>query len=245
MSAHYDDPNFFYEKYWEGRDYENTCEVIAIDTLLVGKSFKVGVDIGGGYGRLTSVIGKYCRKMYLIEPSVKQRKIAVGRLKKVEILSGTIQRTGFKAGTVDLAVLVRVMHHVLDTDRVGRELEKIVRPGGYVVLEFANSIHFKARIMSWINGQPILPIPVERRSVQSIHNNTIEFVNHHPYMIKKMLVRHGFEIEKILSVSNLRWHLLKIVLPMRVMLWLEKMLQSALGSLYFGPSIFILAKRLD
>ena len=55
-SQKYDDPNFDYTKYWVGRDYENAAEEIAIRRLLKGKHFASAVDIGGGYGRLCSLL---------------------------------------------------------------------------------------------------------------------------------------------------------------------------------------------
>ena len=48
----YNDPSHNYVKYWEGRDYENQAEEMAIKRLLEGKRFRHAVDIGGGFGRL-------------------------------------------------------------------------------------------------------------------------------------------------------------------------------------------------
>ena len=47
----YNDPNHNYLHYWDGRDYEDAAERMAISRLLIDKKFKHAADIGGGYGR--------------------------------------------------------------------------------------------------------------------------------------------------------------------------------------------------
>lgn len=42
----YNDPKHNYLKYWQGRDYENAAEELAIRRLLKNKNFKKAVDIG-------------------------------------------------------------------------------------------------------------------------------------------------------------------------------------------------------
>src|ERR1051326_3461822 len=72
----YNDPTHNYLHYWEGRDYENQAEIIAIKRLLMGKRFKHAVDIGGGYGRLCVLLAEYADKVTLAEPSQQQLDIA-------------------------------------------------------------------------------------------------------------------------------------------------------------------------
>ena len=43
----YDEGNYNYLRYWDGRDYEHASEEIAIKNLLRGKHFKTATDIGG------------------------------------------------------------------------------------------------------------------------------------------------------------------------------------------------------
>jgi len=67
----YNDPKHNYLHYWEGRDYENAAEVVAIKRFLKGKHFKHAVDIGGGYGRLSVLLSEYADKVTLAEPSTR------------------------------------------------------------------------------------------------------------------------------------------------------------------------------
>lgn len=246
MAAHYDDPHFSYVSYWQDRSYEHLSEVAALTSLLQGKSFAKSADIGGGYGRLVPTIKQFSKNVILIEPSAKQRNIAKKSFageKTIAIQSGTAEKTNLDNNSVSLITVVRVMHHLPDPIPAFKELYRVLRPGGVLVLEFANSRHFKAQIQSFLTGKPILPIPIERRSSANIKKKTIAFVNHHPTTVLKMLKKTGFQIDKSLSVSNLRSPLIKQVIPQSIMLDLEKKLQNPLSSRFFGPSIFILAHK--
>ena len=238
MGHFYDDPDFSYQDYWKNRTYEHQCEVLAIRTLLTDRHFNSAIDIGGGFGRLSKLIAGYSRHTVLVEPSQKQRLIAKKLLKdtKIEILAGKADKTRQKDSSLDLAVLVRVMHHLPDINSTLAEVHRILKPGGVAVIEFASVLNLKSRISSLLSGRPILLVPIDRRRMVNVRNQTIPFVNHHPITFQKTLLRNGFSIQKILSVSNFRG------LPLKS-LRLEKILQPMLGKLYFGPSIFILAKR--
>lgn len=248
MAAHYDDTNYSYEKYWNDRKYEHASEVIAIENMLSGTKVGSAADIGGGFGRLTPLLATHARTAYLIEPSRKQRSISdkyIPEEKKYQVQSGTIEKTGLADSSLDLALVVRVMHHLPNPKKAFLELERVVKPGGLLLLEFANSLNFKSRLASLLSGQPILPSPIEKRSNTNIRKNTIPFVNHHPDTILKLMRAHHFQPQKALSVSNFRSPFLKKYLSQKALLDLESISQKPLASLYFGPSIFILAKRVD
>jgi ubiquinone/menaquinone biosynthesis C-methylase UbiE len=159
-------------------------------------------------------------------------------------LPGTAAATGLPDVSQDLVMLVRVMHHLPEPQSSLLELNRILKPGGFLILEFANAHHLKARIRSFINGQPLLLTPVERRSLVNIKRRTIPFVNHAPPTVLKNLTKSGFQVKKTLSVSNFRISWLKKVLPHRLLLSLEKYSQVIFASGYFGPSIFILAQKI-
>lgn len=248
MAAHYDDPKYSYLDYWQGRDYEHYSETTAIQYLLQRKKFNQVADIGGGYGRLTPMLQYYSRKILLIEPSNKLRSQASKYLcqhKNIKILPGTAQKTRLTNSSQDLVMIVRVMHHLPDPTAVFAEVHRILKPNGLFLMEFANSHHLKARIQSIITGQPILPIPIEKRSLINIKRRTIPFVNHSPSTISKLLHKSGFEIISQLSVSNFRSPIIKRLIPQSLLLFLEKHLQLRLGRFHFGPSIFLLAKKTN
>lgn len=248
MAAHYDDPAFSYTKYWQERQYEHESEVSAIRTLLSDKHFSKLADVGGGYGRLMPALSPYTLQLILIEPSQKQRLIAKKRFQSFphfSIRPGTAQATRLPTASQDAIALIRILHHLPDPAPAFKESARALKPGGYLLLEFANSAHFKARLTSLLSGRPIPALPIERRGLQNIRARTIPFVNHHPQTIQKLLAQAGFITIRRLSVSNFRLPVFKKIIPLKVLLILESLSQSLLSPLWFGPSIFILAKRLD
>ncbi len=246
----YDDPEFSYQKYWVGRLYEHQSEVIAIQKLLKNQHFESAADIGGGYGRLVPTLLKFCDQLTLVEPSLKQRQLALkitipsDKNLKFKIFEGTSENTTLPDSSLDLAIVIRVLHHLPNPAPALQELRRILKPQGVLILEFANSISLKSRLKSLISGKPILLSSVEKRRPANIRRGTIPFVNHHPHTIKKLLYQNGFVIDKILSVSNFRVPFLKKFLPLKLLLILESLCQQLFSYGYIGPSIFILA-RLD
>ena len=246
MTSPYDDPKFSYLKYWDSRNYEHLSEIIAINRLVKSNKYHSSVDLGGGYGRLIPTLVQFSNRSILIEPSIKQRKIAQGILKNysgVEILPGNAQQTNLPDNSADLVLVVRVMHHLPDPDLAFQEIYRILTHEGVLLLEFANSINIKARIRSLLSGHPILLTPLERRSKSNIRLRTIPFVNHHPRTILRKLNKAGFTVTETFSVSNFRSPFLKKVIPLSILLFLEKISQKILSPFCFGPSIFILAHK--
>ena len=248
MTHHYDDPDFSYLDYWKNRDYEHKAEIVALNRLLSGSNFPVCADIGGGFGRLEPLLTKFCTRIILVDPSANHRRQARIKLKKnknIFIMSGSAQKIRLYPQSVNLALLIRVAHHLPDLVPTFTEIHRLLTPGGRFILEFANSQNFKSRLKSMFVGQPILLTPLEKRSSTNIKKNSIPFVNHHPATVKKLLLQSGFAIDQILSVSNFRHPLIKQVLPISFLLTLEKISQPLLSPLYFGPSIFIKAHKID
>jgi len=248
MSAPYD--SFDYLSYWKGRNFEDNCERCVLKKIfekLKKKSFLV--DIGGGFGRLASLYSPIFERCLIIEPS--QNLIKIGKdlnkdFKNVEFKQGSLPRLPIKDSSVDVALMVRVFHHFDDSVAVIKEVSRIVKPGGFFVLEFANKIHFIARLRAvfslnfrFAEDQK----PIDRRSEKSKKEGKIFFMGHHPKKIIEDLERSNFEIKEIFSVSNLRNPLIKKIFPEKFLLWVEDSLQKQLGKLFFGPSIFILAEK--
>src|SRR5260370_863752 len=90
----YNDPNYNYQKYWQGREYENGAEELAINRLLHGKHFTEAVDVGGGYGRLSLLLTKYADHVVLAEPSQQQLDLAKKFLKGNPLVERRLMQAG-------------------------------------------------------------------------------------------------------------------------------------------------------
>lgn len=242
----YNDPKHNYLHYWEGRDYENQSEEIAITRLLKGKHFKHAADIGGGYGRLCILLKEYADQVTLAEPSQQQLDIGKDFLKTypdIDMVLTQADDLQFKDKELDLITMIRVMHHLPDPSAEFKELARVLADEGYLILEVANYAHGRNRIKHLLKGKRLPKDPVDIRSEKNKRDDEIAFVNHNPKTVIKQLSHAGLKVEKILSVSNLRSTTLKKHVPESVLLSVERIMQPTLAKTYFGPSTFFLVKK--
>lgn len=245
-SDQYNDPKHNYLKYWDGRDYENQAERIAIKRLLKGKHFKNAADIGGGFGRLCIFLENYADKVTLAEPSQQQLDIAKEFLKDHPEIDKKLTQADdlkFKDNSLDLITMIRVMHHLPDPSEEFKEIKRVLSKDGYLILELANYSHARNRIKHILKAQKMPEKPVDIRSKKNQNKQEIPFVNHNPKTVVRQLAHAGLKVEKVLSVSNLRSPGLKKIVPVGAMLKVESFLQAKLAKTYFGPSVFFLVKH--
>ena len=255
-TTHYD--FYDYLPYWRKRKYEHEAEKTALKKFLVKNlsknltTSKQGsiIDIGGGFGRLAEIYTPLFKNCLLIDPSkkiLKQAKIRLKNYKNVEIKQGSVQEIPAKDNQFDAALMVRIVHHIPEPLPAFREINRVLKPRGFLILEFANKIHFRAKIRAWLRGNFGFSKnlnPVDQRSQKSIDTDKIPFLNHHPQQIEKLLTQAGFKVIDKLSVSNFRHPLFKKMVPLRLLSFLESNTQHPLSIIYFGPSIFILASKI-
>lgn len=252
MPAHYD--YYDYPSYWKDREYEHNAEVIALREMLVKiPKIRSLIDIGAGYGRLTPAYSYRVKKVVLCDPSARLLKIArenLGKRKNIEYIQSRVEnlKKYFRAGSFDVAILIRVLHHLEDPNQALKIIAKILKKRSYLIIEHANKRHFKATISEILKGNFTFPIdifPKDIRCRKNIRKKTIPFINYHPDDVIKMLEENGFEIIERRSVSNFRSGFLKDVLPPDLLLSFEKKFQNILEKINFGPSIFILARKIE
>ncbi|MEK7526416.1 MAG: class I SAM-dependent methyltransferase [Patescibacteria group bacterium] len=250
MPAAYD--QYDYPHYWQGRNYEHQGEVIALKAFLqrIPKVTSI-IDVGAGFGRHTSSYIFRAKKVVLSDPSARLLKEAHKRLsgyKKIKYVQSTLENLPEKLRhkKFDLAIFVRVIHHIQDPHKAVGLLDKLIEPGGYLIIEFANKIHGKEIFRNFLHGNFTYPLdifPKDKRSDKSIEDRTIPFLNFHPDVITEALEEKRYKIVEVRSVSNVRSSLLKRLLPYSVLVSIEGLLQRPLAFFKFGPSIFILARK--
>lgn len=250
MPAAYD--TYDYPRYWESRQYEHNSELIAIKSLL-GKIHKIEtiLEIGSGYSRLTPSYIFRAKKIILSDPSSKLLKIAREKYKdnkKIKFIQSKIEnlKTKIKPHTIDLAIAVRVAHHLEDPEKALQIVSKLLKPNGYLLLEFANKGHFKATLKEFFCGNFTFPLDIssiDLRSKKSIKNKALPFMNYHPDIVAHELKNYGFQILEKRSVSNIRNASLKKIISLPNLLALEKVLQKPFSYINFGPSLFLLAQK--
>lgn len=249
MAAAYD--TYDYPSYWEGRDYEHQSELIALNAFLLKiPKIKVVLEIGSGFGRLTPSYIFRAKKVILTDPSARLLKLARSRfsLKKVKFIQSRLEtiRKKIRKGSVDLVILIRVLHHIEDIDEAFYQINRMLTKNGFFVLEFANKKHLKAMLSEIFKGNLTFSHDIFPKDLISKRRKKyLPFKNYHPDFIKEKLIENGFKIIEVRSVSNIRSTRAKKILPLEFLLILEEVLQKVLSFFYFGPSIFILAKKVE
>lgn len=249
MSAAYD--TYDYPAYWIGREYEHESEIIAIRAFLQKiPKIRTILEVGAGFGRLVPVYAFRAKKIILSEPSGKL--LGIARLSYPQKNFNFIQTTAqnlpkkIRRGSIDLAVCVRVIHHVEEVDKVIENICATLKNRGYLILEFANKRHLKATFLEFFKGNFTFPMNIFPKDVSSIRSRkakSLPFLNYHPDEVKRKLLECDFEILETRSVSNIRSPFLKKHLSTETLVSLEKFLQKPLSYINFGPSIFLLAQK--
>lgn len=242
----YDDPSFDYKKYWQERQYENLADQMALKRLLKLVSEKKSlIDIGAGFGRLTSVYVSQFGKCVLVDPSARMLKEAKTKFKRknIKFIKSYVEKLPFKKETFDVTLFIRIIHHLKSPPRALKEAARVLKPGGFLVLEYANKLHTKSALKALVKLDLKYLIDQTPFEVGPKRKDCIPFLNFHPGYIKNLLKKNGFKIIKALSVSNFRNSVCKKILPLRVLLGWEKITQVLRPPLFAGPSIFILARK--
>jgi ubiquinone/menaquinone biosynthesis C-methylase UbiE len=200
-------------------------------------------DVGGGFGRLSPTYAPIFKLAYLFDPSLqmlKQAKNYCHRFKNILIQRGSLEKIPLPEHSLDSVLVVRTLHHCPNIEEVFSEFNRVLKPKGFLVLEFANKNHLKNILKSLLLGHSYFA-QSERFDIAT--KNKVPFFNYNPKYIEKLLNNNHFKTVKTLSVSNLRGYFFKKYIPFNLLMKIENFLQSVFSGLYFGPSIFILAQK--
>jgi SAM-dependent methyltransferase len=238
---YYDDPGFNYARWWAGRGYEHHAEVMAIRRLLQGRWFARAVDVGGGFGRLSTVLAEFADQVTLTDSSTQQLEISRTFLAHHPHVTGrrmAADDLDLPAGSVGLVAMIRVMHHLPEPAAALAEIARVLKPGGCAIIEVANSAHAVNRLRHLARREPIPAVACDLGL-----RGEIPFVNHHPDTVAGQFRAAGLQVRRKLSVSNFRYPLLKQVIPARALLAAERAAQERLARACFGPSLMFLLEK--
>ncbi len=209
------------------------------------RRFRHAADIGGGFGRLSLLLSEYAARVTLTDPSLTQLAAAEKLLAGTDIEREQMQADDlrFADGELDLLTMVRVMHHIPEPSAEFAEISRVLAADGCAIIEVANYGHAVNRLKHLRRRQPMPTGPVSILTSTEHGDDSIAFVNHNIHTVVAQLAAAGLVLERKLSVSNLRSQRLKKLLPVQVMLGLERALQRPLAGLDFGPSIFLQVRK--
>lgn len=229
--------------FWEDADrkYEDAADRMAIRKLLP-EHIDTFVDIAGGYGRLADEYIPRAKTATVFDYSkseLAQAKELYGD--KIHTKAGDIYDLPFADNSIDALIMVRATHHFKEMQKVSDQLYRILKPGGTAVIEVANKKTLPKMFRYWFKKSDINPFSREPAHLKDL--NSDGFYNYHPKYIEEIFKNSGFQIEKVLSVSNFRSAKLKKVFGTKNLIRMENAAQGLLAPIRFAPSIYYKLKK--
>jgi SAM-dependent methyltransferase len=228
----------YQETFWDqgGREYEDRVEAIALQHLLPPRG-KLLLEIGAGAGRNTTRYKGFDR-IVLMDYSLTQLRQAqerLGRSERYLYVAANVYGMPFEPGLFDTATMIRVLHHLADAPRALEEVRLLLQPDGVFILEYANKRNLKAILRYLLRRQEWNPFDLD----------TIEFAklnfDFHPTAVRSWLLQFGFQIQHIRTVSHFRLPVIKRIVPLKLLVALDALLQPTGALWQFTPSVFVRA----
>ncbi len=222
--------------FWEegGRAYEDQAEAVALRRLLPPGG-ELMLELGAGAGRNTPRYQGYDR-VVLLDYSLTQIQQAQARLGKSErfvYVAGDVYRLPFVDDLFDGATMIRVLHHLAEAPQALGEIRRVLQPHSTFILEFANKLNLKAIARYLLRRQdwnPFAPEPVEFVPLN---------FDFHPKTVRAWLEASRFHIERQLTVSHFRIGILKRLMPLKLLVWLDALAQLTGDWWQLTPSVFV------
>ena len=150
---------FDYSTVWKGRGIEDRAEKEIVSRWAKGET---GIELGGGFGRITQVLEKRLGQMFMLDYSLSNLRRASSRLERTTLIRDTLDKLPFDDNVFDFVALIRVIHHVPDPDSLLAEVVRVSRNGGTFVLGIAQHIRPRRSIMVTPGRHRIYPTPLGR-----------------------------------------------------------------------------------
>ena len=156
-------------------------------------------------------------------------------IERLKYVAGSVYQLPIADASVDVALTIRVLHHLAELPLAFREIRRVLRPDGRYILEYANKRNLKALLRHFLRhgANPFSHEPYEFEPLN---------FDFHPTYMENQLRAAGFMPSRLLSASTFRLALLKRLLPARLLATLDGWLQAPSAPLKLGPSIFVEAR---
>lgn len=143
------------------------------------------IDLGGGTGAFSEVITVGSGEVVILEPS--RRKVEAGRRRRPSIafVQGRAERIPFGDRHFDRVMSIMAYHHFQDPDQVLAEAQRVLAPGGRVVVCDLDPMAAPGQRASWFER-----VVLRRR-----------FRFESPAQLARRLERRGLTVRRVDSVG--------------------------------------------
>ena len=229
------DGSTYQASFWERgeRLYEDQVEAVALRRLLPPEG-ELLLEVGAGAGRNTPRYQGY-RRVALLDYALTQLQQAqqrLGRSERYIYVAADVYRLPFAPGVFSAATMIRVLHHMAQPLLALQQVRRALLPEAVFVLEYANKQNLKAILRYLLRRQSWSPFTLEAVEFAELN------FDFHPAAVRGWLAQAGFALERQLTVSHFRIALLKRLLPLRLLVWLDSLAQPSGNWWQLTPSVF-------
>jgi ubiquinone/menaquinone biosynthesis C-methylase UbiE len=112
------------------------AKYLSLETMLVQADLPTPgrvLDAGGGTGRVASAIRKHAGEVVIADPSLGMLRQA--NRTQLKLACSNSESLPFQSNSFERVIMVDALHHVLHHSETAREMYRVVRPGGRIVIE--------------------------------------------------------------------------------------------------------------
>jgi SAM-dependent methyltransferase len=126
-----------FERLWAGRDKVTRVEGEILLRALAGEPPGRGLEIGAGGGRLTPYLARWSRDLVACDATLPLlRRSSSAQRPPAEPVGANVYHLPFEDETFAVATLVRVLGFLTDPIAALREIHRVLRTGGLLVVSF-------------------------------------------------------------------------------------------------------------
>ncbi len=227
--------------FWEegGRAYEDAVEEVALRRLLPPGGKRL-VELGAGAGRNTPRYQGF-EQVTLVDFSrtqLEQARWRLGEDPRYRYVAADVYHLPFAPGLFDAATMIRTLHHMAEPRLALGQVRRVLQSRAAFILEYANKQNLKAVLRYALrrqNWNPFSPEPVEFAALN---------YDFHPSTVRTWLRLSGFAVRRQLTVSHYRIGLLKKLIPLRLLVWMDSVAQLSGDLWQLSPSVFVLTSAV-
>ena len=121
----------------------------SLETMLVQAALPTSgrvLDTGGGTGRVANVIREHAREVVVADSSL-------GMLREADhtqlgLACSNSEALPFSNGCFERVIMVDALHHVIHQGRTAREMYRVLKPGGRIVIEEPDIRKFGVKLIA-------------------------------------------------------------------------------------------------
>lgn len=177
-----------YKDFWNGlqKKKQDELEHALVRDLLPPEGRRI-IDVGCGYGRLFDCYTQRFKQVVMVDGSISLLRQAMERTAgKAIYIACDVSHLPFRAGSFDSVLLIRVFHHIENSQACLNELHRLLCRDGVFIFSYCNKRNAK-RVLGWLLGKySENPFSTDPAGIGST------FISHHPAAVERMMLDSGF-----------------------------------------------------